>query len=97
MIFQLLPLPQVSLVFAHTRDHVLTDDGSICASVHLCRRYVIFTMAAKFILTVTVFPLFGERLFEAIGVDWGVGMLAFLTLGLGGPFFPLVSNSVRSL
>lgn len=37
-----------------------------------------------------VFPLFGDPLFEALGTDWGIGMLAFLTLGLGGPFLPLV-------
>ncbi|KAJ3495662.1 hypothetical protein NLG97_g3233 [Lecanicillium saksenae] len=37
-----------------------------------------------------VFPLFGERLFDALGTDWGIGMLAFLTLGLGGPFLPLI-------
>lgn len=40
--------------------------------------------------TWTVFPLFGDRLFQALGTDWGIGMLAFLTLGLGGPFLPLV-------
>ncbi|BCS29531.1 MFS transporter [Aspergillus puulaauensis] len=36
------------------------------------------------------FPLFGSRLFDALGVDWGVGLLAFLSLGLGGPFLPLI-------
>ncbi|OJJ03159.1 hypothetical protein ASPVEDRAFT_84613 [Aspergillus versicolor CBS 583.65] len=36
------------------------------------------------------FPLFGSRLFDALGVDWGVGLLAFLSLGLGVPFLPLI-------
>ena len=39
------------------------------------------------------FPLFGKRLFEALGLDWGVGLLAFLSLGLGLPFLPMVSLS----
>ncbi|PGG98809.1 hypothetical protein GX51_06605 [Blastomyces parvus] len=37
-----------------------------------------------------VFPLFGSRLFQTLGVDWGTGLLAFLSLGLGVPFLPLV-------
>ncbi|KAL1866817.1 hypothetical protein VTK73DRAFT_4516 [Phialemonium thermophilum] len=37
-----------------------------------------------------VFPLFGQRLFDALGVDWGVGLLAFLSFGLGLPFLPLI-------
>ncbi|KAL2870826.1 MFS transporter [Aspergillus lucknowensis] len=36
------------------------------------------------------FPLFGSKLFDTLGVDWGVGLLAFLSLGLGGPFLPLI-------
>lgn len=40
-----------------------------------------------------VFPLLGEKLFKALGTDWGTGMLAFLTLGLGDPFLPLVCRS----
>jgi len=35
------------------------------------------------------FPLFGEHLFDALGIDWGIGLLAFLTLAFGIPF-PLV-------
>ncbi|EGE85036.2 hypothetical protein, variant 1 [Blastomyces dermatitidis ER-3] len=37
-----------------------------------------------------VFPLFGSRLFQTLGVDWGTGLLAFLSLGLGVPFLPLI-------
>ncbi|KAG5288726.1 MFS membrane transporter [Histoplasma capsulatum G186AR] len=37
-----------------------------------------------------VFPLFGPRLFQTLGVDWGTGLLAFLSLGLGLPFLPLI-------
>lgn len=36
------------------------------------------------------FPLFGPRLFESLGVDWGVGLLAFLALGLGVPMVALL-------
>ncbi|PVH71962.1 MFS general substrate transporter [Cadophora sp. DSE1049] len=36
------------------------------------------------------FPLFGAKLFEALGVDWGIGLLAFLTLGVGLPLIPLL-------
>jgi branched-subunit amino acid permease len=47
-----------------------------------------------------VFPLFGEKLFEKLGVDWGVALLAFIVLGLGLPLVTLVSvrillNSIR--
>jgi hypothetical protein len=31
------------------------------------------------------FPLFGSKLFARLGVDWGVGLLAFLALGMGLP------------
>lgn len=37
-----------------------------------------------------VFPLFGPKLFEELGVDWGVGLLAFLTLGVGLPLVLIV-------
>ncbi|PGH02320.1 hypothetical protein AJ79_07659 [Helicocarpus griseus UAMH5409] len=37
-----------------------------------------------------VFPLFGSQLFETLGVDWGSGLLAFLSLGLGVPFLPVI-------
>jgi hypothetical protein len=40
------------------------------------------------------FPLFGHRLFEAMGIDWGNGLLAFLSLGLGVPFLPLVCETM---
>jgi hypothetical protein len=43
-----------------------------------------------------VFPLFGDQLFDSIGVNWGVGLLALLSLGLGLPFLPLVRNYPRS-
>lgn len=36
------------------------------------------------------FPLFGPKLFESLGVDWGVALLAFLTLGLGAPMILLL-------
>jgi hypothetical protein len=36
------------------------------------------------------FPLFGPKLFHELGVDWGVALLAFLTLGLGLPLVGLV-------
>jgi hypothetical protein len=39
------------------------------------------------------FPLFGERLFARLGLDWGVGLLAFLVLGAGLPLVGLVSKS----
>lgn len=38
------------------------------------------------------FPLFGNGLFDALGIDWGVGLLAFLSLGLGVPFLPIVGR-----
>jgi branched-subunit amino acid permease len=38
-----------------------------------------------------VFPLFGEKLFEKLGVDWGVALLAFIVLGVGLPLVTLVS------
>ena len=41
---------------------------------------------------IIAFPLFGHRLFDALGIDWGVGLLAFLTLGLGVPFLPIVGR-----
>ncbi|RTE81569.1 hypothetical protein BHE90_003879 [Fusarium euwallaceae] len=37
-----------------------------------------------------VFPLFGDQLFDSLGVNWGVGLLALLSLGLGLPFLPLI-------
>ncbi|KAH7274775.1 major facilitator superfamily domain-containing protein [Fusarium solani] len=37
-----------------------------------------------------VFPLFGDQLFDSIGVNWGVGLLALLSLCLGLPFLPLI-------
>jgi hypothetical protein len=37
-----------------------------------------------------VFPLFGEKLFQKLGVDWGVALLAFLVLGVGLPLITLV-------
>jgi hypothetical protein len=36
------------------------------------------------------FPLFGEKLFARLGLDWGVGLLAFLVLGVGLPLVALV-------
>ncbi|KAF2021283.1 MFS general substrate transporter [Aaosphaeria arxii CBS 175.79] len=36
------------------------------------------------------FPLFGPKLFVRLGVDWGVGLLAFLVLGLGTPMITLL-------
>lgn len=48
-------------------------------------------------LFAAVFPLFGRRLFDALGVDWGVGLLGFLTLGIGIPFVPMVSQKGFSL
>ena len=36
------------------------------------------------------FPLFGEKLFDTLGLDWGVGLLGFLVLGLGLPLVSLV-------
>ena len=46
----------------------------------------------KLTARIIAFPLFGDRLFNALGVDWGVGLLAFLSLGLGVPFLPLVGR-----
>ncbi|RSL78424.1 hypothetical protein CEP51_008217 [Fusarium floridanum] len=37
-----------------------------------------------------VFPLFGDQIFDSLGVNWGVGLLALLSLGLGLPFLPLI-------
>ncbi|KAF1809111.1 MFS general substrate transporter [Eremomyces bilateralis CBS 781.70] len=37
-----------------------------------------------------VFPLFGDQLFDTLGIGWGVGMLAFLSIGLGLPFLPIM-------
>lgn len=45
-------------------------------------------------LFAAMFPLFGNRLFDALGVDWGVGLLGFLTLGIGIPFVPMVSSDL---
>ncbi|GAB1318346.1 hypothetical protein MFIFM68171_08556 [Madurella fahalii] len=36
------------------------------------------------------FPLFGQKLFVAVGVDWGIALLAFLILGIGLPFVPVM-------
>ncbi|KAH7130930.1 major facilitator superfamily domain-containing protein [Dactylonectria macrodidyma] len=36
------------------------------------------------------FPLFGAKLFEALGIDWGMGLLAFLALGLCLPLMVLL-------
>ena len=44
-----------------------------------------------------VFPLFGNQLFTTLGIDWGIGLLAFLSLGIGAPVLPLVSNVFRLL
>ena len=41
-----------------------------------------------------VFPLFGSKLFTKLGIDWGMGLLAFLLLGIGIPFIPLVCRPV---
>lgn len=38
------------------------------------------------------FPLFGPKLFDSLGVDWGVAMLAFLVLGVGLPLVMLVNQ-----
>ncbi|KAF2791820.1 MFS general substrate transporter [Melanomma pulvis-pyrius CBS 109.77] len=37
-----------------------------------------------------VFPLFGEKLFEKLGVDWGVALLAFLVVGIGLPLVTML-------
>jgi hypothetical protein len=37
-----------------------------------------------------VFPLFGFKLFERLGIDWGVALLAFLNLGVGVVVIPVV-------
>jgi hypothetical protein len=39
------------------------------------------------------FPLFGAKLFETLGIDWGIAMLAFICLGIGLPFLLLVCLS----
>ncbi|KAF2734368.1 MFS general substrate transporter [Polyplosphaeria fusca] len=36
------------------------------------------------------FPLFGPELFESLGIDWGVALLAFVVLGLGLPLVVLL-------
>ncbi|KAF2269445.1 MFS general substrate transporter [Lojkania enalia] len=36
------------------------------------------------------FPLFGPDLFEKLGIDWGVALLAFLILGIGLPLVLLL-------
>jgi hypothetical protein len=36
------------------------------------------------------FPLFGEKLFAKLGLDWGVGLLGLLVLGVGLPLVLLV-------
>ncbi|RAR00766.1 MFS general substrate transporter [Stemphylium lycopersici] len=36
------------------------------------------------------FPLFGEKLFARLGLDWGVGLLGFLVLGIGCPLIILL-------
>ncbi|OAQ70981.1 MFS multidrug transporter [Pochonia chlamydosporia 170] len=54
-----------------------------------CFEYPASAMAGLSVLRclfAAVFPLFGDRLFECLGVDWGVGLLAFLSVGLGAPF-----------
>lgn len=38
------------------------------------------------------FPLFGPKLFEKLGIDWGVALLAFLVLGIGLPCIAVVSG-----
>ena len=45
-------------------------------------------------LFVGAFPLFGLKLFEKLGVDWGIALLAFLVLGLGLPLLLLVSMTL---
>ncbi|OAQ92110.1 MFS general substrate transporter [Purpureocillium lilacinum] len=41
-------------------------------------------------LFAAVFPLFGPRLIDSLGVDWGMALLGFISLGLGLPFLPLI-------
>ena len=36
------------------------------------------------------FPLFGGDLFKALGVGWGVGLMAFLTIGICLPLTVIV-------
>ena len=36
------------------------------------------------------FPLFGEKLFAKLGLDWGVGLLGFSVLAVGLPLILLV-------
>ncbi|ORX96960.1 major facilitator superfamily domain-containing protein [Clohesyomyces aquaticus] len=36
------------------------------------------------------FPLFGPKLFESLGINWGVALLAFLVLGVGLPLVLLL-------
>ncbi|KAF2467807.1 MFS general substrate transporter [Lindgomyces ingoldianus] len=36
------------------------------------------------------FPLFGPKLFESLGINWGVALLAFLVLGVGLPLVMLL-------
>ena len=40
------------------------------------------------------FPLFGPKLFDELGIDWGVGLLAFITLGVVIPLVTLVRFSL---
>lgn len=42
------------------------------------------------------FPLFGEKLFAKLGLDWGVGLLGFLVLGVGLPLVLLVFANICS-
>jgi branched-subunit amino acid permease len=42
------------------------------------------------------FPLFGGKLFQRLGIDWGVGLLGFLVLGVGLPLVALVSEIISS-
>ncbi|EEH48212.2 uncharacterized protein PADG_04296 [Paracoccidioides brasiliensis Pb18] len=59
------------------------------SAVATCKLYI-SRLKMLYMLSSRIFPLFGSRLFETLGVDWGAGLLAFLSLGLGVPFLPLI-------